>query len=218
MVQQRKKNAHLWERDDLDWYVEPSVCSLALFNSVKFNGTIWDPACGVGRIIKSAKYVGLQSQGTDIIERSVECQKASDFLSSDFSPDGPFSIVTNPPFKLAEEFVHVALGMIPTGSRAAFLLPLVWMAGFSTKRDWLPQSPLRYILPISPRPSMPPGQVIVAGEKPGNGTKDFGWFVWQKGYQGSAEIEFLNTNPYKAAAEDLDAFSGDLTCERRTAA
>jgi hypothetical protein len=34
---------------------------------------------------------------------------------------------------------------------------------------------------VGPRPSMPPGRVIVAGEKPGTETSEFSWFVWLKG-------------------------------------
>ena len=40
---------------------------------------------------------------------------------------------------------------------------------------------------------MPPGKVIEAGVKAGNGTKDFAWFVWKKGYGGEPEIKFMNT-------------------------
>jgi hypothetical protein len=34
---------------------------------------------------------------------------------------------------------------------------------------------------IGPHPSMPPGCVIVADEKPGKETSEFSWFIWAKG-------------------------------------
>lgn len=198
----RKKDAHLWDRDLHDWYVEPKRCSLALFNFMKFEGPIWDPACGMGRIVESAIELGHDSFGTDLIERSSYCEATFDFLS--ILPARKFSnIVSNPPFGIAEEFVQRALEIIPHGGKVAMILPLVWMAGFSTKRDWLPVSPLKKVLPISPRPSMPPGAVIVAGEKPGNGTKDFAWFVWEQGFTGEATIAFLNTNTYGYSQKTL---------------
>jgi hypothetical protein len=103
----------------------------------------------------------------------------------------------NPPFGLAEDFVREAIEIVPRGGKVAVILPLVWVSGFSTKRDWLPNSPLCTLYPISPRPSMPPGRVIEAGEKPGNGTKDFAWLVWQNGYCGEASVRFMNTNEVK---------------------
>lgn len=194
MAIERKKDAHIWERDPYDWYVEPQECSLALFDNEEFHGEIWDPACGLGRIVESARASGLSSWGSDIVVRSEFCSERIDFLAS-FDRDFT-NIVTNPPFKHAEEFVRRSLEALPNRGKAAFLLPTVWMAGFSTKRGWLPTSPLLSVYSISPRPSMPPGRVIEAGVRPGNGTKDFAWFVWQKGYQGEARLRFMNTKPY----------------------
>ena len=196
MRNKKPKQAHLWERDPNDWYVEPFECSAALFAMERFEGAIWDPACGSGRIVQEARRAGLQAKGSDLIQRSEFCEVTSDFLAGTPRTKSA-NIVSNPPFGIAEEFVHRALALVRTNGKVAMLLPLVWMAGFSTKRDWLPSSPLRRVYPISPRPSMPPGAVIEAGVRPGNGTKDFAWFVWQNRYVGAPEIVFMNTSQYK---------------------
>lgn len=211
MPAKKIKNAHLWERDIHDWYVEPFECSSALFAVETFRGAIWDPACGIGRIVIEARHAGLKAIGTDIVKRSELCVATTDFLAA--TARAKFSnIVTNPPFSIAEEFVQHALSIVRPGGKVAMLLPLVWMAGFSTKRHWLPTSPLRRVYPISPRPSMPPGAVIQAGQKPGNGTKDFAWFVWQSGYTGNAEIVFLNTSAYRRRS-----VNGGSRCEQSRA-
>lgn len=194
----REKQAHLWERDPLDWYVEPLECSAALFALEHFEGSVWDPACGLGRIVAQARAAGLYAVGSDIVRRSPLCDAESDFLNRSYEPSF-HNIVMNPPFSLAEEFVREAIRIVPIGGKVAVILPLVWVSGFSSKRDWLPSSPLRTLYPISPRPSMPPGKVIEAGIKPGNGTKDFAWLVWQNGYSGEASVRFLNTNSAKRA-------------------
>ncbi|MBZ9957753.1 hypothetical protein [Mesorhizobium sp. BR1-1-14] len=189
----KEKLAHLWERDPNDFYVEPNECSRSLFRLETFQGLVWDPACGLGRIVMEARAAGLSAMGSDIIRRSELCEVTSDFLSRSFRPE--FSnIVMNPPFSLAEEFVREAIDIVPQGGKVAAILPLVWLSGFSTKRDWLPHSPLKTVYPISPRPSMPPGRVIQAGIRPGNGTKDFSWLVWQKGYSLAPAVVFMNTN------------------------
>lgn len=147
----------------------------------------------MGNIIESARKYGIKAFGSDLIAREGFTENICDFLND--SPPILFNdIVCNPPFSIAESFVLRALELAPIGGKIAMILPLVWMAGFSSKRDWLPRSPLRTVFPISPRPSMPPGAVIMAGIRPGNGTKDYAWFVWQRGYEGSATISFLNTN------------------------
>lgn len=188
----KEKSSHLWQRDEHDWYVEPLECSLALFKEIDVPGTIWDPAAGCGRILASAQHFGKKVFGTDVKERSEFCSEISNFLFDDRKLSET-SIVSNPPFRHAEEFVSKAIDQTGYGYMVAMLLPIVWMAGFSSKRDWLPNSPLFKILPMSPRPSMPPGQVLAAGERPGNGTKDFAWFVWKIGYTGAPEVHFLNT-------------------------
>lgn len=195
------KAAHIWERDEHDWYVEPYECSMALFDVEDIAGPIWDPACGLGRILRCAQNYNKQTVGSDIIRRSSYCEIEMDFLLGIKTPFFK-SIVSNPPFGLAEDFVRLAIQIAPEGGKIAMILPLVWMAGFSAKRDWLPHSPLRRIYSISPRPSMPPGAVIQAGLKPGNGTKDFAWFVWEKGFEGPTELRFLNTKPHKARVSD----------------
>jgi hypothetical protein len=192
----KEKLAHLWERDPHDWYVEPPECSAALFALERFKGPVWDPACGLGRILVEARSAGLKTVGSDIIRRNKFCESTTNFLSDPYLPDFR-DIVMNPPFSEAEAFVRKALSIGPQGGKVAAILPLVWVSGFSTKRDWLPTSPLKTLYPISPRPSMPPGKVIESGIKPGNGTKDFAWLVWQIGYKGAATVAFMNTNLFK---------------------
>jgi hypothetical protein len=206
MAQMKVKDAHIWERDEHDWYVEPPECSAALFALEEFSGVVWDPACGVGRIVASAREAGLPAVGTDIVKRGPICEREFDFLDEEIDI-GFTNIVSNPPFKHAEEFVQRALECVPIGGKIAMLLPLVWLSGFSSKRDWLPESPLKTFFPISPRPSMPPGAVVLSGQNVGNGTKDFAWFVWQRGYTGSCVVEFMNTKKWKKPREPVRRFS-----------
>jgi len=58
-------------------------------------------------------------------------------------------------------------------------------------RGWLVNSPLARVYLLTPRPSMPPGQVILAGEKPGGGTQDFVWLVFERDHVGPAHLRWL---------------------------
>ena len=181
----RKRESHLWVRDAHDWYVEPLWVSERLFEVEAFEGNVWDPACGLGRIVASAKGAGLQSHGMDIVSRSEFCIGEFDFLSA--SDPWP-NIVSNPPFGIAEKFVAHALKL--AARKVAMLLPANWVQGDKRSR-WLASTPLRRVYFITPRPSMPPGAAIAAGQKPGNGTTDYAWFVWLQGYDGPPQINWL---------------------------
>jgi hypothetical protein len=98
-----------------------------------------------------------------------------------------YSIVSNPPFGIADSFAVRALSL---ATKVALLLPTKWMNG-AKRGAWLETTPLRRVWLLAPRPSMPPGPVIEAGLKPGNGTVDFCWMVWERGYEGHSELRWL---------------------------
>ena len=199
-IEPRAKAAHVWARDPHDWYVEPEWVSKRLFEEESFEGGVLDPACGSGRIVRAAEAAGLVAFGTDLIEREGGCVGSWDFLSGDYPREllmaeayGPCeNTVSNPPFKDAERFVRIALAITPR--KVAMLLPISWLNGDKRSR-WLETTPLRRVWIITPRPSMPPGAVIAAGHKPGQGTQDFAWFVFLRGYDGRPEIRWLRRTP-----------------------
>ena len=182
----RKRESNLWAREADDWYVEPEWVSLRLFQEEKFVGSVYDPACGRGSIVISAIKSGLNAFGSDIVDRGWDSTATpQDFLESVFCR---INIVTNPPFSIAEKFVEHALTL--TASKIAMLLPANWVQGDKRSR-WLQSTPLRRVYFITPRPSMPPGHVLEAGGKPGNGTTDYCWMVWLRGFDGAPEIRWL---------------------------
>jgi hypothetical protein len=195
----RKRESHLWDRHPDDWYVEPTWVSERLFEAEAFDGSIHDPACGQGHIVKSAKAAGYVAAGADLIKRSPECLWQRDWLVED-EFDGPFkNIVSNPPFKLCDDrkagthpFVERCLERAER--KVALLMPSNWIQGDKRSR-WLETTPLYRIYFISPRPSMPPGPALAAGMKPGNGTTDYAWFVWLHGFNGRPTTHWLRRSP-----------------------
>lgn len=180
----RKRESHLWQRDENDWYVEPEWCSARLFQVEPFRGVVWDPACGMGRIVDAAGAAGYPTMWSDLIDRGCGAT-ITNFLETSVKVD---NIVSNPPFGIAERFVEHALELAL--EKVAMLLPANWVQGDRRSR-WLETTKLRRVYFITPRPSMPPGSVIASGGKPGNGTTDYAWFVWEAYYPGSPEICWL---------------------------
>ena len=95
-------------------------------------------------------------------------------------------VVTNPPFRLARAFVERALTL---GARkTAVIFPT---ARLNAAR-WLEPLPLVKIYLLTPRPSMPPGEVIARGERPCGGRMDFAWLVFNHGHSAPPELRWLH--------------------------
>lgn len=204
------KDAGLWQRHAEDWYVEPEWCSERLFATEHFEGTIVDPSCGLGRIVVAARQHRIHAAqvgdnrvqkalGYDIVKRSKICnEETEDFLTSDYETD---NIVSNPPFGLCgrankstkntRDFEYVIKALATAEKKVALLMPLNWVTG-TDKADWLQTTPLAKVLILTPRPSMPSGPYIEAGLKPGGGTADFCWCIWNHAHKGPPTLGWLN--------------------------
>lgn len=132
---------------------------------------IWDPCCGGGAFSVAAKkaWPSATVLATDY---------SVNFLVGVSSP-GQDLIVSNPPYLLAERFVYRALDFVPCLGRVVFLLRLSFLAG-QRRLALYEQHPLRYLVPITPRPSFTPDGKTDASE--------YGVFVWERGYTGLPEI------------------------------
>ena len=51
------KLSHVWERDPLDFYVEPEAATQALLNVERFVGYVWDPCCGGANMRRNAQFL-----------------------------------------------------------------------------------------------------------------------------------------------------------------
>jgi hypothetical protein len=179
----RPRRSHIFNRDDNDFYVESAWCSERLLAVEPFAGLIWDPAAGSGTIPRAAGAAGLSEFASDIAEH--DCGLRQDFLIGSV-PAKAFNLVTNPPFRLVRVFVEQALML---GARkTAVIFPT---ARLNAAR-WLESLPLVKIYLLTPRPSMPPGEVIARGERPGGGRMDFSWLVFNHGHGGPPVLRRLH--------------------------
>ena len=124
------KAAHVWERDEHDWYVEPTRATEALLSVERFTGRVLDPCCGQGNIVTTLRAAGYDAIGSDIVDRTNgaswfqgELDALKDYSHDFLALTGAPNIVMNPPFyraKGAEAFIRRALG-IATGKVVAFV-------------------------------------------------------------------------------------------------
>lgn len=191
----REKKAHVFDRDEHDWYAEQEWVWRRLFEVETFSGSIYDPSCGRGNVVRSAREAGHEASGSDIALPSArgnpEAYPVEDFMATprDIRLS---SICSNPPFNLLDprdgspSYLRKALDV--TTHKVVLLVPTVWL----NARSGLRETPLYRVWLLTPRPSMPPGRLVMEGMKPGSGTKDFSLAVWLHGYDGDAKISWLH--------------------------
>ena len=98
-MSQRKSG---YQRKLLDRYETPAWVTLALIPHLpEFNGKIWEPACGSGKMVAALRQAGFDVVGSDITQ-------GVDFLGQ-ASETGVNAIITDPPYALAQEFIERAL-------------------------------------------------------------------------------------------------------------
>lgn len=182
----RARKSHIWARETNEHYVEPKWCSERLFQVEEFVGGIHDPCCGFGTIPQACIGAGLAATAADIADRGYYYGRRLDF----FEDEGVYAnIVCNPPFKTAPDFTQHALKLAVR--KVAVIFPTARL----NAAHWLRKAPLRRVWLLTPRPSMPPGHVIAAGNKPGGGKMDFCWLVLEHEFSGVPEMRWLRRNP-----------------------
>ena len=200
----REKKAHTWDRDALNWYVEPVWVSQRLFREVDMPGTVLDPCAGMGQVVTGGALSGVEVIARDIADRGFNVGGAHDFFDAEdwrARPVAADHIVSNPPYgvrdraaipphrkRWEEEFVRLAL------ERATTLVCVFLRSGWAHGKErgtWLETMPLWRIYSLGPRPSCPPGSALVNGTAAGSGQIDYSWFVFRKGYSGYPEFRWL---------------------------
>ena len=167
-------------RDEHDWYVEPAWAVQALTDAIPTMHDVHDPCCGMGTICRT-----MYATGADLIDRGYG-YPVRNFLDDE---NLYTNIVTNPPYKRAQEIIEHAIAV--TTRRVAALVQIKFLT--SQRRHALfNKTFFERVIILSRRPSMPPGKMLeLHGEGiRGNGSMDFCWVVWNHAHRGPASVEF----------------------------
>lgn len=177
-------------RADEDFYVEPAWSVEALLDAESFIGDVYDPACGTGNIVDVCRARGLDTWGSDLVDRANGRfgPGGLDFLTISLSSGRKKlagSIICNPPFKNAENFIR--RGIEVTDRKVAMLVRLAFLEG-QKRRAMFEALPLSRVLVFSRRVSMPPGGLGIEAK---GGSVAFCWIVFEHGHRGPATIGWL---------------------------
>lgn len=172
-------------KDDL--YETPPVAVHALLKVETLPPLLWEPACGRGAIARVLRESGHSVWCTDLVDYGYEDSESGiDFLMERQTRNDIQAIVTNPPFKIAGEFVAKALDLAP---KVYMLLRLAFME--SEKRcDILDNGTLARVYVFRKR--LPMMHRDGWEGKQANSGMAFAWFIWERFHSGPAELHRLS--------------------------
>jgi hypothetical protein len=178
----KARRSHIFPKATDGHYVEPAWCSERLFAIEPFGAPgalVLDPAAGWGNIPRAAIAAGYTAVASDIADRlDHRGLEGIRFHICNFLEESPvrsaWSVACNPPFDRVREFCERGLEIATY--KVAMIVPLRRLPA----ARWLESLPLESVYLLTPRPSMPPGAWIAAGNIPGGGSQDFCWLVFNK--------------------------------------
>ena len=182
-----------------DLYETPACAVHALLAVEPVPLSCWEAACGPGAIVRVLRQSGRAVIATDLNDWGCPDSKSGvDFLLERKGPPGVPAIVTNPPFKLAEEFVEHAINLAP---EVYMLLRLAFLEGMRWRTKGF-QDHLARVWVFAPRlPFM--HRHGYDGPKNSNSGMPFAWFVFHRNAAkfSAAQVRWLNPRDYEPVAE-----------------
>jgi hypothetical protein len=172
-----------------DLYETPACAVQALMLAEQLPRIIWEPAAGKGAIVNVLRGAGHEVVASDLVDYGFTLHFVGDFLAQTTAPIGCDTILTNPPFKIADRFIAHALDLCP---RVIVLARLALLE--STRRtEILEQRGLARVhifrerLPMMHRDGW-------AGPK-ASSSMPFAWFVWKHGNTGPTIVDRISAVP-----------------------
>jgi hypothetical protein len=179
-----------------DLYETPPEATQALLRAEKLPQHLWEPAAGRGAIVNVLRAAGHTVLASDLVDYGDPTHfPRRDFLMERKAPDGCEMIITNPPYKLATEFIEHALELCP---KVVMLLRLGFLES-ERRRPILDCGRLARVhvfrnrLPLMHRGGRD-GEYSRTS-KNGSSAIAFAWFVWDRDHSGPTELHRISWEP-----------------------
>ncbi len=176
------------DREEHDFYsTDPQALRIFLNAYLKRDNNtltknIWENACGKGHLSEVLKEYGYNVVSTDLIYRGYGVGGV-DFLKYQKNID--CDILSNPPYKYAQEFVEHSLDLQSKGNKTIMFLKIQFLEG-QKRRKLYDKYPPKYVYVNSKR------QICYLNgdmSKKMSSATCYCWFVWEKGFQGDPIIK-----------------------------
>jgi hypothetical protein len=186
-----------------DSYETPACAVHALLRAESLPHYLWEPAAGRGAIVDVLRAAGHEVVASDLVHHGVPSHfHGVDFLFEQKAPDRCQAIITNPPYRLAEQFVAHALDLCP---RVYMLLRLAFLES-ERRAEILERRNLARVHVFSRRLPMMHRDGWT-GPRASSATA-YAWFVWDRAHTGPTELHRISTNTDAGAAAAPVLFVG----------
>jgi hypothetical protein len=176
------------EREKHDYYATEPIALELLLKLEKFDNNVWECACGGGHLSEVLHKHGFNVRSTDLIDRNYAAELI-DFISIDNVQEWNGDIITNPPYKYAQEFIEKSLSLIPKGNKVAMFMGIQFVEG-KKRREFLRTFPIKTIWVSSSRLNCAKNGDFVKYNN--SSARCYAWFIWEKGFNGTTEIKWFN--------------------------
>jgi hypothetical protein len=178
---------HSFAERGADLYSTPPCAVEALLRVEQLPHWCWEPAAGRGAIVDILRDRGHAVVASDIVSYP-ECRLhfIGDFLGQTKAPVGCKTIVSNPPYQIADAFARHALDLVP----AVYLLLRLAFLESVRRTEILEQRGLRVVhvfkrrLPMMHRANW-------AGPRASSSIA-FAWFCWSREHRGPAIVDRIS--------------------------
>jgi hypothetical protein len=167
--------------EELDYFPTPPWAARAGAELIKTLDpealTCLEPACGGGHMVHGLKDYFTHVYASDVFfhESPVEFPRSVlDFLSPDVRLGRVDWIITNPPFKVAADFVRLGLERASRG--VAMLLRIAFLEGQARHPLLYGETPVTVVAPFAERVPMVKGRWDPAASS----ATAYAWFIWLK--------------------------------------
>lgn len=180
-VMQRRIEPH----DSLDDYPTPLWATRALCERVlgeeKLFQYAWEPACNRGHMVHPLKEYFSDVWASDIYDYGFDGMNAcEDFLlGAKGPPFEPHWIITNPPFRLAEQFIVKGISQASIG--VAVIVRSAFLEGIGRYENLFKENPPNIIAQFCERVPMVKGRLTSTGST----ATAYTWLVWDKRLSGT---------------------------------
>lgn len=184
-------------KDSLDDFPTPPWATRALMHHVldyDGGGTVLEPACNKGYMSKVLKEYFPAVVSSDIHDYNFGDVK--DFLGKAYQKNSFDWVITNPPFRLAEEFLMEAKEVASEG--VAILARTVFLESVGRYNRIFNVNPPSQFAQFSERVPMVKGRLDAKAST----ATSYGWFVWRK----SKGTELIWIPPCRKNLEKIDDY------------
>ena len=173
--------------DSLDHFPTPPWATRALCEWLRSNvlalGSVWEPACAEGHMSRALGEYFATVHSSDVHDYGFGARR--DFLWPGHD-EGAFDwIVTNPPFRLADQFAIKGLSIASRG--VALLVRTAFLEGGERYRTLFSVQPPADILQFSERVPMFKGRL----DRAGSTATAYCWLVFRKGALGATHFHWI---------------------------